>query len=251
MVFSELPDGVYADDRADDPDFNKRSVSSSELRAHAQLFANLYSNLKDTNDDKFLQSVTPDGLAPWERELFSSVQDSMQSYEIRRANLISKLRSTIGISLPAIKAIVDGILTPLGLAFEILPYGGQDNGNVTGAWVLGVSPLGLSSYLSFLDPLNGETRDPLLTALDCDLDYAAAGLTLSQLQMIQLNAYAYEVQIYGNADATTLSLLNKRLTEQEPARSQHIIRNNATLPTAPVNVGTYGWNTDYLFWWTV
>lgn len=214
------------------------------------MFANLYENLRAINNDKTLQTVTPDGLAPWEKELFASIQDSMQSYLARQANLIAKLRSNIGISLPAIRSVVAAILDPLGIPFEILPLSGQTNGNGTGAWVLEVSTLEFDTYLSFLDPLIGEPQGGGLTPLDCDLDYAAAGLTLQQLQEIQLTAYAYELRIYGNADAATLAILDKILTAQEPARSKHFIINNAVPPSTPPDALTEEWTPEFLYWWT-
>jgi hypothetical protein len=249
LIIGELPAGVYAEDRADDTDTTKRSYSSSELRAHSQMFANLYSNLESINKDKFASTVTPEGLAPWEKEYFADAQDASQSYAIRQANILSKIRSDLGINQPSIENIVGSILTPAGLSFQILAFSGQNNGTGNGAWILGRSALGFDTYLALQDPLIGETRDEFLTPLDCSLDYAAAGLTLTQLQQIQATAYTYAVMIYGNADAMTLALLDKRLTEQEPARSTHLIFNNAIPPSTPPDAGTEQWNANYLYWW--
>jgi len=44
----------------------------------------------------------------------------------------------------------------------------------SGAWILDESPLGLSTWLSKIDPIYGYL-------LDNNLNYAAAGLTLQQL----------------------------------------------------------------------
>lgn len=246
LLLAELPDGPYAADRADDPDFAKRSASSSELRAHAQTIANLYENLAAINSDKFISTVTTDGLNSWEKELFAAAQDSLLPYSIRQQNLLAKYRASGGISLPAIQSVVDGIITPLGLTFDILPWSGQSNGLASGAWLLDVSALGQGTFLGNLDPLRGAGRDPGIVPLDCSLDYAAAGLTSQQLLDIQATAYTYEVRIFGTADAATLALLDRRLTELEPARSTHIIRNNWQPED---DAGTYGWNTSYLYWW--
>lgn len=243
ILFAELPDGVYATDRADNPDVDKRSYSSSEIRAHAQIFANLYENLLNINRDKFLTTVTVDGLAPWEKELFASAQDSSKPFSFRQQNLISKWRSTGGISLPYISSIIHSILDPVGLTFEILPYSGQSNGVENGAWILNLTPLGKNSFLSARDPLFGEQQD--MVPLDCNLDYAAAGITAQDLADIQATAYTYEVQIFGNASAEVLSILNKQLTALEPARSTHVITNNASGPVDPdvLDLGAGAGNT--------
>lgn len=230
VLMAELPDGVYAEDRADHADPAERSYSSSELRAHAQVLANLYENLLAINSDKFLTTVTEDGLAAWEKNLFIEAQDASKPYAIRQQNLIAKYRANGGISLPAIQSIVAAILDPLGLPFQILPYCGQSNGVINGAWVLDESSLGLSTWLAALDPLNGTGLGAGETPLDCDLDYGAAGITQSELVEIQQTAYTYEVQIFGNADSSTLFLLDKQLTAFEPARSAHVISNNVPVP---------------------
>ena len=231
IIFQEIPNGVYAEDRADNTDVTLRSNSSSELRAHAQVFADLYQNLLDIDSDKFLSTVTPDGLSPWEADLFSSVQDSSQSYATRQQNLLAKYRYQGGISLPIIRTLIANLLTPLGLVFQILPYCGQFNGVINGAWILDESSLGLSTWLAALDPLIGTGLGVGEIPLDCSLDYAAAGITESELVDIQATAYTYEVQIFGNASAPTLSLLDQLLTAYEPARSTHIISNNVPVPT--------------------
>lgn len=240
ILMSELPDSVYADDLADDPDVNKRSASSSEVRAHAIYFANLYDNLEQIYLDKFASTVTPDGLAYWEKDFFSAIQDSSLGYTARQQNLLAKKRATGGISLPIIQSIVSGILTPVGLTFAILPYSGQNNGANFGAWILGLSSLDIDTFLALEDPLKGTGLNPGQTPLDCSLNYAAAGLTAQDLENIQFTAYAYEVQIYGTANAATLTLLDNTLTALEPARSTHILRNNAVAgPISPIDVAAY------------
>lgn len=231
ILMAEMPAGVYAEDRADNPDTTKRSVSSSEIRAHAQLFANLYDNLDTISSDKFVSTVTAGSLARWEADLFSEPQDPTQSFAVRQANLLAKLRLIRGINYASIFSIVDGILTPLGLPFSIFQFNGCGQGqNPGGGWILSVSALGLSTYLAAGDPLLGAGRDPGITPLDCNLNYAAAGITAQQLADIQATAYTYGVQIYGIADAATLAALDAALTKFEPARSTHIITNNAVPP---------------------
>ena len=231
ILLGEIPPGVFAEDRADSPDESQRSYSSSELRVWSQQIADLYENLQKVENNKFIVTADVIGLTQWEKELFSTAQDSNQSVTDRRQNLLAKLRSSGGISLEAILSVIHGILDPVGLPFELLTWCGSSNGAVTGAWILDVSALGLDTYLGTLDPLNGTGLGLGLTPLDCRLDYVAAGLTLDEMIEIQETAYMYEIDIYGNADAATLALLDRQLTALEPARSSHIIRNNVTPPS--------------------
>lgn len=242
ILFAELPDGVYPTDRADDDDPDKRSYSSSELRSKSRLIAELYEQLDLVYQDKFASTVTEAGISQWEKDFFRESQDGSQPFETRKQNLIAKIRASGGISLPAIKSIVDGILTPKGLLFEVLPWNGVPVSGASAGWFLDETPLDSGTYLSFLDPLIGAGRDPGVTALDCALDYAAAGLTLMQLEDIQRTAYTYEVRIYGVADASTLAQLEKVLTEQEPARSTHVIINDAqsAVDANTFDLGSFG-----------
>jgi hypothetical protein len=183
----------------------------------------LSDNLRSIYSDKSLSTVTEAGLSAWEKDLFTSAQDSSLSLEARRSNLISKLRSTGGISLPAIKSVVAGILGDL--KFDLLPYSGQAG---VGAWILGASQLSFETWLTELDPIIGARTEGGLVPIDCAFDVDAEGLTSDQLASIQATAYTFEVRIYGDADAETLKLLDMRLTQLEPARSTHVIRNNQT-----------------------
>lgn len=232
VLLGELPAGVYAEDRADNPDVNKRSVTSSELRAHAQMLAGIYSQANAVFNNFYITTLQADGLAQWEIDYFGAIQSSALTFDERIQNLSDKFRAQGGINLPYINGQISNILTPQGLTWAILPLSGQVNEDGdTGTWILGYSSLGQNTYLGGLDPENGSNAD--FVPLDCDLDYAAAGLTLAQLQDIQNTAYAYEVRIYGHADADTLAALDAMLTKYEPARSTHYIMNDASPPTPP------------------
>lgn len=236
---AELPASVFPEDRADDPDPAKRSYSSAELRAHAMLLAWVYQNLEDVAADKSISTATATGLVNFEKEYFADAQDTSLTLAQRRQNLLAKYRSSGGISLQAITSIVDGILTPQGLSFAIIPWSGQNNGAFDGAWHLDQTPLGYGSYLSLRDPIYGEQKNQGDVGLDCSLNYQAANITQQDLLDIQQTAYTFEVAIYGNASAQTLSMLDAQLTMFEPARSTHFIRNNAT-PAADPNAADGG-----------
>lgn len=295
IILGELPANVFASDRADNTDISKRSYSSSELRAHAQIYGNLYLNLLDIYLNKFITTVQPDQISNWESDLFQNPVDSSLSFEQRVLNLLTKYRMTGGISYSYIYNLVSSILTPKGLPFIINVYGGLPQG----AWMLDYSPLDTNTYLSDISPLAGNiigqydldcyatmniigttNSSNTITGLISEVipnihvgagitgygipanttvlsvgvntlvmsnvatsstsnemiqiqNYIVAGLTLEQFQEIQTVAYTYEVDIYGTADALTLSSLNQTLTQSEPAGSTHVIKNNVNDPMDP------------------
>lgn len=232
LLMAELPEGVYAQDLANNIDPSKNSYSSAELRAHANLYDGIYETAEDVYNNFFITTLQPDGVGQWEVDYFGAIQDASQGFAARKANLTAKFRATGGLSLPYINSLISGLLTPLGLTWAILPLSGQVNENGdTGAWILGYSSLGQNTYLGGLDPIIGEMMD--FTPLDCSLNYAAAGITADQLAEIQTTAYQYEVRIYGNASSATLTALDNLLKKFEPARSDHVIMNNATPPVPP------------------
>lgn len=222
----ELPEDQFAQDRADDPSYLKRSLSSSDLRAQSVILATAYANMAQIYENKFGTYVDSDGMRRWEKDWFPDAVDASQPLVNRRANLISKIRAIGGISMPAIMAILDPVFAQEGLMYDLVTWCGMNGG----AWILDVSPLDVDTYLSFLDPLIGAAEP---NPLDCDLDYAAAGLTAQDLIDIQRTAYTSEVRIYGTASAAFLAKIDKLMTQYEPARSTHYIFNSFPGPIPP------------------
>lgn len=227
ILMSELPEGVYSEDWANDPNPDNRSYSSSEIRAHAQMMADAYANLEIIYTDKFISTVSQDALSSWEVLLFGSPQDASQSYDTRQMNLLTKFRARGGISYAYIYNLVSQILNPLGINFDLVTWNGLNDG----AWILEFTELDLGTYLAAVDPLYGNNLS--LTPLDCTLNYEAAGITQQDLIDIQETAYTYEIRIYGNASQSVLNLLNQTLTTNEKAGTTHIITNN--FPSPPMS----------------
>jgi hypothetical protein len=224
-MFRQLPEGQFAEDRADSTDPTKRSLSSSDLRAQAQSLAAAYSNLESIFNNKFISSADADGISRWEKDLFSEAVDQSLPLPTRRANAIAKFNANGGISYDAITAILDPLFAEIGIAYEIVYWCGLFNG----AWILDESALDVDTYLSLFDPLVGAGHG----ITDCSLDYIDGGLTAQDLEDIQRTAYTYEVRIFGTADADFIARLDKILTESEPARSTHYIYNSFPGPVAP------------------
>lgn len=171
ILMGEIPSGPYATDRADDPNPDNRSYSSSEIRAHAQVFANLYANLQEIEQNKFLTTVQLSGIGYWEKDLFSQAVDASLPFETRKANAIAKYRAQGGLSYPYIKGIVSGILTPQGLAFDIVTYNCQNAAGGDGAWILDLTELEVGTYLASADPLLGtDQSQPYILGCDAILN---------------------------------------------------------------------------------
>lgn len=295
ILLGEMPAGPYAQDRADNPNTMLRSISSSEIRAHAQVFANLYANLQDIDQNKFLTTVNPDEIGNWEQELFTTVVDTSQSFATRQQNALSKYRARGGLSYPYIYSIISSVLTPLGLTFDLVTYNCFNSGT-DGVWILDMSLLDVGTYLGLDDPLTGAVQNspyildcnaiinvtgtttngsPIITAVESTSgigvgapivgagipsgttvlstttstitmsqnatisalsvaiqiqNYVLAGLTAQEYADIQTVAYTYEVRIYGNASAATLTTLDQLLTQNEKATVTHVIINNFPPP---------------------
>jgi hypothetical protein len=225
LIASELPEGMFAQDRADSATPAKRSISSSEIRAHATLLNDLYLQLKRVYDDKTIldAAVNPivslESVPRWERMLFAEIQDSGQTYAVRVANILAKIRASGGISLPVIRDIVSGLFEGTGLTFEIVTWSGMNGG----AWILDESLLDVSTYLSAVDPNDYWNLNPDGSDWPSPEIYADA----------QDVAYRYELRIFGHADDALMARLEKVLTEFEPARSTHTIFNDFPGPIAP------------------
>jgi hypothetical protein len=219
LFLAELPEGMFAEDRADHPDPSKRSISSSDIRAQMKLLADAYVNMARIYDDKFPHLIGLEAARRWEKMVFPDPVDASRPLNERITDITTKLRLIGGISFLTIQSLVDTILGAEGLDYEIVNWSGLNGG----AWLFEESLLDVDTYLTLTDPILGKQVGQ---ELDCDLDYQAAGLTLDQLIGIQRTAYTYEVRIKGNATLAVIARLDRELTKFEPARSTHIITNN-------------------------
>lgn len=221
IMQGELPQGVYAADRAKAADATKRSWSSSELRAWAKLTYYAYAALAQVYDNKFISYANEEGIARWEKDLLFYGGDGTLMLEERRAVLLAKVRATGGLSYTAINALVGGVLEPLGFSWDIVGL----NGFRGGAWMIDTqSRIDRDTFLAAGDPLRGAV---IGSALDCDLDYAAVGITAEQLEGIQQAAYTYVVRILNDTlPDSVLAFLDLLLTTFEAARSTHLIVQN-------------------------
>lgn len=250
MIQRELPAGVYATGSA------TGSYTCADDGAFSQVIETLYSNLS-TIYDNYFPGYCLERIADWEITVFGVVGSAFVGVTERKQNVLDKLQEEAGISIPVITdkiartfakedlisqgssvATPDWLLdlnyldvdTYVGFRDPLVPFSTLQFDLVSwacgGGWILDESALDVDTYLSGLDPARG-------VGLDCDLNYAALGLSADDLLQIQATAYTYEVRIHGTADQTFLDYLDAQLKQIEPARATHYIYNNYPDPIDP------------------
>ncbi len=233
--------------------------STADQYSVAKVASDAYSNLNLIYDNYFPQFAVQ-RVADWEITVFGTLGNALRQTSDRLQDVVNHFRIQEVPSVAGIKAaltrlfaladlIQEGntVVTPdwllefnyldvdtylgyrdpnipyVSLTFELVTWGCSYGG---GAWRLDESYLDVDTYLVGMDPIYG-------VGLDCDLDYAALGLTLEELEAIQETAYTYEVRIIGNAEQVFLDVLEALLNRLEPARSRHYIYNNFPGPVDP------------------
>lgn len=171
ILMGEIPQGVYATDLADNPDKTQRSFSSSEIRAHAAMFAQLEANLNTIFLDKFASTVTVGSINRWQKDYFIKPQDGSLPFSVQQARLIAKIQATGGLSYPYIYGQIFALLNPLGLTFDLLAC----TGTLPGEWILDLSQLDVDTYLALMDPILGV--NPGGYSLDCNAILNLVGTT--------------------------------------------------------------------------
>jgi len=246
MISSELPEGVFAFGSPE------KFYTTADDDSVAKCAESAYTNLERIYQNSFPQSAD-EKISDWEVKVFGAVGSAFDNLQTRRQNVLDKLRERAGISIPIIREkiqktfdkadiISEGVNGVIGgswlldfnyldidtylsfrdssvpsnsdLTFDLVEWGCE-----SGGWILDVSLLEVETYLGFLDPIRAAD-------LDCDLDYAGAGISASELEDIQTNAFTYEVRITGTAEQRFLDYLENQLVKIEPARSDHFIYNN-------------------------
>jgi hypothetical protein len=236
VLQGELPPGLYSDDTANNENPANNAWTSSEVRAWALLFVDLYSSLLAIWNNKFVTLADASGIQRWEIMLFGAPQSATLTLTQRRNALLAQLQYQGGINYAIIYAATYALLNPLGFAFGIQTYNGARPGS---SWILNSSLLGLDTYLAPCDPIKGTGGTPL----NCSLDYEAAGITTAQLASIQSTAYTYVVKITGTATDATIAQLNTLLTKFEGASRTHQVVNNFQGPYLD-SIDGGCWDTD-------
>lgn len=203
----ELPPDTYPDG------VPSGFLSTAENDSVAGVLAVAYGNLSHIYDNYVPQTAT-DKIPDFELMMFGKYADATLSDEERRQRIINKFRairsiSKIGVSGSILAAVPN-------LNFEIIEWGSE-----TGGWLIGLSQLGIETIL------NGERLVDAVGPGLCNADPADFGKTPEEWAEMQLEAYTYEVRIYGHILSTAeRAALEAALSQDEPARSTHVITDN-------------------------
>lgn len=216
LLQRELPEDVYPDGAP------TAYYHTADMDSVAQAVSGAYSSLERVWVNKFPTEAEEEASA-WELTIMGDNLPSTATLEERKNRYLQRLRSPRGISKARLEGVVRSVLGE-DTDFLIIEYNDRRSGN--GTWVLGVSELGVSTYLANRSGLDL----PKSESINCDyLTTAPPGYTLQEWQDYRWWVYTYEVRIFNRVlTATEETDLDKALTAAEPARSGHKIVDNAT-----------------------
>jgi hypothetical protein len=206
LLQREQPEDVYADGPP------SAFYSTADNGAVAGVIADAYGNAQSIAGNYFPQTAD-DRLADWEITAFGYNLDASLSTAQRQSQVTEQIRTRKGIRKSDMLGIVLGIL---GSSVQVKIVGWGDK---SGAWVLGESPLGISTFLGGSIP-----RNSVYGANVWQLGWAHFGITQDQWSQLQADAYTYEVRIYGYTLTTKQrQQIDQALSLFEAARDRHII----------------------------
>jgi hypothetical protein len=219
LLARELPDDVYPFS-ANPADY----WHTADLAAHAEAIKNAYDAMEVAYNNYWPQTADEEGIAHHEIARFGDLSIGL-TLQARRDRVLAKMRSMPSLSKPDLKALVEAEL-PTGTLVQLVGWNQYlAGGGVGGTWYLGVSQLGVDTYLGAY----GSHAYPPGADL-CEEDGSELGMTAQEWADYQAQAYTFEVRIYAyTATADELAAIDRVLLEAEAARSQHVIRNNVGL----------------------
>lgn len=206
MLQRELPEDCYPDGAP------SAFFSTAENDAVADVAATAYGNLERIYDNYWPQSAD-ESMASWEVKVFGKQLPATLTLDVRRDRVITKIQSKNGLTKDDMINIVKGIIGSDKMV-AIAEWG-----CASGAWIIGVSQLGINTYLGGFPSLRRFFGPSL-----CEKTAADLGITQAELDSMRREAYTYQVNIYGYVPTSDeLIEINEQLSIFEPARSQHVI----------------------------
>lgn len=230
MLQRELPAGVYPDG-APSSFFSTASVWSK-----ADLASTGYANLQRIYDNYFPQ-FADEKIEDWEVKAFGRKFNASVSLAQRRARVIEKIRKQPTITKWEILKLVAGYL-PEGKYVQIF----ENCSRMLEPWQLGVSLLGLDTYLFFVSAgsqlgIPADEWCDYISGLHWYLGQDALGVDTflfggdqSLIQEAQSDAYGYTIRIFDFALAgLDLENMQSDIRAAEPARTSFILNQNQVL----------------------
>jgi len=230
LLNRELPPDAYPNTQSY-PDY----YSSSSIYAKAYVMNQLYCNMSKVYDNIFPQTAN-DQIDDWVQKCFGKLFPGNTTLTQKRNAVINKIRSKPNLTQWQLLTGVVGLLPP-GTFAQIWA-----RNNVFPGWKLGEQALGTDTWLNgdHYDTLSGvdiSTWYTFVANLQWRLGQGLLG-TSSKLGKYAYadvmrranNAFGYEVRIFGLSLSTELyQTIDEQLSQAEPARSAHLIRDNLNL----------------------
>lgn len=206
LLQRELPDGVYPDGEP------QKFYSTTDMDAVASVAATGYANLERIYDNYWPQH-SDERIAAWEFIAFAKLLPASLTLQQRRDRIVTKIRARKGIRKQDMIDTVKGIIGSDKLV-DLIGWGCS-----SGGWMIGVSQLGISTYLNMFPGRLGVVGSDI-----CEKTAAELGLTEQQLLDMKEEAYTYEIRIYGyTLTAAERTEIDLTLLEVEAARDNHVI----------------------------
>jgi hypothetical protein len=238
MLQRELPEGVYPDGAA------SAFFSTAENDSVAAVAASGYASMSRIAANYF-PATAVESIDDWVYKMFGFLFDASVDLATKRQRVIDKVRKIGSIDLFTILTIVAKYV-PEGNYAQVFFACGAD-----AQWELGVSLLGLNTYLAFISNVDvGITDDNInnwcsfISTLHWRLGLDGLGDTTylsyikySDLASFQANAFLYEIRIYDyTIPPGDLAALEAELEAGEPARSAHQFFQNVPLAGSGLTV---------------
>lgn len=205
MLQRELPPYVYPDGAP------SAFFSTAENDAVAETVSASYANQEKVYDNYF-PGLADERIMDWEVTVFGYNLDAALSLSEKRARVLAKIRTRKGITLPDMISVVKAIIGSDKLV-DI-----QEWGCYTGGWIISESELSIETIL------NGARLTDVTGAFICEATPAQYGKTQAEWEIMQEEAYTYQVNIYGYTMTAAEAIeVEAALLLAEPARSNHVI----------------------------
>lgn len=206
LLQRELPVGVYPDGAP------SAYFSTADMDSVAAVAATGYANLERIYENNWPMTAD-ERIADWEVTAFGYRLAASLTLQERQDRVTEKIRSRKGLTITDMISVVKTIIGPDKLV-DIAEWGCS-----SGGWMIGVSQLGIETYLNGF-PSRLTVTGPLI----CEADPATYGYTEAEWQQMRTEAYTYQVNIYDyTLTQAEYDAIDEALAIAEPARSGHVI----------------------------